>query len=326
MGSKSRELKCLKCGKIFSQKSNYTRHINRKFQCNKITTKQDEEIHNNSTKTDVNPPDFVENFSSAPFDDSPILDIPILQVIPNVDKLTCPNCGKKFVRTDVRAKHCLSSCPVQKQYHISMEKLLQKMIDKIKTLQTENVQLKMSKISNTTNNNTTNNNTTYNILNVNNISDFKLVAYGKEDMSFITPANYDKIFKRGRNAVIEFVQFLHFNTSHPENHNIYISNIRDDYALIFDGTRWMLQQRNKVLDDMYIDSVSALDDKYYERKKNNSDLIVTKFEQFLEKRTDDKVVNDIKAELKLLIYNYRYMVEDARKRLEIDEPKIPKLI
>lgn len=322
MSNKSIELECTKCGKIFNKKCNYERHINRKISCLLASAK----VGEISANFGGNVKDLAEISKPAH-----LYDIPVLHVIPDVDKLTCPNCGKKFARCDYRIKHCASRCPVKKQYHLDMEKLLQKMIEdnqnmykENKTLRSENEKLKMTKVSNTMTNNTTTNNT-YNILNVNSLSDIKLVAYGKEDMSFITPANYDKIFKRGRNAVIEFIQFLHFNASHPENHNIYISNIRDDYALIFDGSRWMLQQRNKVLDDMYIDSISTLDDKYYERKKTNPDLIVTKFEQFLEKRTDDKVVNDIKAELKLLIYNYRYMVEEARKKLEPDEIKIQKI-
>jgi len=62
---------------------------------------------------------------------------------------------------------------------------------------------------------------------------FNILAFGKEDLSHITDDTYKKIINKGFKSVPALVDAIHFNKDKPENHNIYISNIRDDYILVF---------------------------------------------------------------------------------------------
>lgn len=287
---------CSKCLKVFPKKSQYTYHINRKNPCK--TPK--------NTSIGVSPLESAKKFTQ---------DNVIQQQVIQSDALTCPSCGKHFSRLDNRNRHVNKRCKVRKQYVQSMELLMQQMID----IKKENDALKeeVKKLKETHHDSPT-----YNIVNtqiINNYNNTKLVAFGNEDKSLLTDTVYGKIFNRGRYSVVEFIKFLHFNIKHPENHNIFISNINSEHVLIFDGVRWMLSQRDKTIKDVYQDSVSTLDDVYFRKIAKSPESAVSRFEEFLKKSEKSEVLNDIKEELKLLFYNYRHFAESAKKRIEADD-------
>ena len=45
------------------------------------------------------------------------------------------------------------------------------------------------------------------------------------------------IFHKGFKSVENLTKSLHFDKNRPENHNIYISNIKDNYVMMYDGDR-----------------------------------------------------------------------------------------
>ena len=44
---------------------------------------------------------------------------------------------------------------------------------------------------------------------------------------------YIKILKRGSNCIPKLLEAIHFNPEKPENHNIYIPNIKNNYVMIY---------------------------------------------------------------------------------------------
>ena len=100
-----------------------------------------------------------------------------------------------------------------------------------------------------------------NIINTNNI---KLLAFGKEDMTHIVDELYKKILNRGFKSVPTLVEHVHFNKNKPENHNIYISNIRTNYVLIYDGIDWKLKEKDDILQQLMDDKTAILTDKFEE--------------------------------------------------------------
>lgn len=49
------------------------------------------------------------------------------------------------------------------------------------------------------------------------------------------------------------IEYIHFNKNKPQYHNVYISNNRDKYAMVYDGDIWKLvdsiEITNKLCDD-----------------------------------------------------------------------------
>lgn len=295
---------CPRCFKTFDKKSHYDVHMGRKRPCVQIDKPQ-QIISENVEKNDENMLKVDDPISKKDTKLVPPENVIIVQS-ELYDELQCIFCHKVFTRKDVKNKHMMESCPLRKKLSRKVEEAIKKILAENSSLREENRKLKGKK-----------SNTTYNIMNAyinNTYNTVKLAAYGHEDMSFITPTHYSEIFNHGKNAVPIFIKFLHFNKKHPECNNIFISNIHDDYVLIFNGHKWMLHQRDKALDDVYFDSVSTLDDVYHKQIKNNPESVVLRFEEFLDKRDNDKIANDIKNELKLLFYNYKDIVENTKKQ------------
>ena len=105
------------------------------------------------------------------------------------------------------------------------------------------------------------------------------------------------------NSIPELTKMIHFDVNKPENHNVYISNMRDNFILIYDGNDWQLKDRSEILDQIIQDKSVILEEKFNETISNLSDYVKNKFKQFLEIKDDDVIINRIKKELKIMLYN-----------------------
>jgi len=235
--------------------------------------------------------------------------------------LECKYCFKIFSRNDSLRRHLKSRCKIkienEKQKEIIFQGLMQKMENmenRINELETENVRLQgtqglpslqntnLTTINNTTN---TNNNTINNITN-NNLS-IQLVAFGQEDKDQLSNMELFKIIKKGFKSVPEFVKVLHFDENRPENHNIFIPNMRDGYIMIFDGEKWNLVDRIDTIENLFDDGRNFLaekKDKLKEILNDKNKRVLIKFDRF-NKDIDDypSKKNEILTDIKLLLDN-----------------------
>jgi hypothetical protein len=191
------------------------------------------------------------------------------------------------------------------------ENIYQELIKQMKEVQEQNKELKdellkMKNITMTNSNNTINCNTITN----NSIS---LVAFGKEDLSYISNNIYKKIFASGSKSVLEFISHIHFNENKPEHSNVYISNIRDKYAMIYDGNKWILKDQTVVIGDLFENNKDNIIDKFEDLFEKLSERIINKFYRFINKEDNDKLINSIKQEIRLLLYNKKEIPLNIRK-------------
>ena len=68
--------------------------------------------------------------------------------------------------------------------------------------------------------------------------DVKVVKFGEENLSYISDDTFKKIIGRGFKSLEEFMNHVHFNKDHPENHNIYVASLKDGHVVTFNGDRW----------------------------------------------------------------------------------------
>ena len=61
-------------------------------------------------------------------------------------------------------------------------------------------------------------------------------------------------------SVPSLIKEVHFNPNVPENHNIYISNIKNKYAMVYDGTRWEIKDQDETIDKLIIDQEYAIEE------------------------------------------------------------------
>ena len=276
--------KCDKCLKEFSQKCHYIKHINKKFPCKENPQK--------STFFPQNPTKMESNINND---------------------LKCNYCGKVYSRIDSLNRHINGYCRIKKANDAQMEALMERLIKIEENNKELKEDVKKLKEKNSEYKNIINN-TQNNIQNQTNNITFKINAYGTENTSKITVNDYKRILGRGMNSVPVFVEKLHFDENTPENHNVYISNLRDEYVLMYDGKKWRLNNRDDALQQLYEDKSDILETKFEELIEQLDESTIKMFNRFLKiKDDDDEKIKVIKKELKKTLYDNREIAMKTRR-------------
>jgi len=107
------------------------------------------------------------------------------------------------------------------------------------------------------------------------------------------------------------IEQIHFDPQKPENHNIYISNIKNNYVMLYNGNKWILKDRDEAITNLIDDKDVILEQKLEEwiEKGNEYPKIMNKFKRYIEKKDNNKVLNKIKDEIKLVLFNNREIVD-----------------
>jgi hypothetical protein len=141
-------------------------------------------------------------------------------------------------------------------------------------------------------------NGSFNTTNIQN--NITLLAYEKTDTSHLTDDDYKKCIKKVNFCVKNLIEKIHFNPNKPENMNIYISNMKDKYLMVYDGTNWNLANKNDQLEKLYDDKEIMLEE-WLETNKDTE--MKDKFLRYLNNKETDECINMIKEEIKLMMYN-----------------------
>tara|TARA_B100000886_G_scaffold53109_1_gene32684 strand:- start:270 stop:1169 length:900 start_codon:yes stop_codon:yes gene_type:complete len=160
--------------------------------------------------------------------------------------------------------------------------------------------------------NTTNNN----ITNVQN--NIKLLNYKDTDTSDLTENDYVKCLEHYNFCVPHLIRRIHFNPKKPENHNVYISNLKNSYVMVYANDKWKVKNRDETITELIDDKQVLLEQKIQEwvKEGNKYPRIMAKFSRYIEKRENSKVLNAIKEDIKLTLYNNRNMIIENNKLLE----------
>ena len=315
-------LTCPECNNIYSNKSNLNRHII-KFHPYKISPNNDLcELQSNNihTYTTINNDNHCNSSSSnspiSKFTPNPTYlhteSLSSTQIPPNYQ---CHHCFINFSRKDSLKRHININCKVKKtneEKELNNNKIIQEMQEEIQQLKQQITT--GGDINCNNNNNTINNNTTTNVQNIN------ILAFGKENIEYIDDKTVKMLLGCGFESVPQYIKRLHFNEPHPENHNIYISNERDNYVKKFTGKRWVNVDREDMIHELYIDGRDYLVDKYDELKDDLKKATITKFGRFKHnaKIEDIDTIKKNKKEIKRLLYNFRDIPLKTRKNLDED--------
>jgi hypothetical protein len=139
----------------------------------------------------------------------------------------------------------------------------------------------------------------------NNIQNINLLAYRASDVSHLTDQDYRSCLKKVNHCVRNMIEKVHFNPSKPENMNIYISNIKDKYIMVYDGNNWNLANKKEELDRLYEEKEMMLEEWL---ETNPEKELKDKFLKYLNNKENDECLNRIKDEIKLMLYNKK-MIE-----------------
>ena len=337
-------LKCNKCGKEFNRTYNYNRHINRIKPCSKDVEKNTPDKSNKGCEFINNTP-VQSKFSkkkekNIQKTDNKILTPTIKKTKKNNKGITykcsscnesfgtkytlnrhivnrctikkstsektmntCKYCNRAFSNKYILKRHINYRCKVIKSIYRNKEELYQKLLSKMKTMEEQNKKLtnKLIVITNMDNSININNNKNSN----NTINNINLVVFGNEDMESIGIDQIKKILNKGFMSVPQLTSEIHFNKNLPQFHNVYISNNRDKYAMVFNGSNWNLQEKQPIIDQLIEDKQDFLLEKYEELKDELPESTIRKFDRYIEQHMDNEVIEQNKKNIQLILYNCR---------------------
>ena len=145
--------------------------------------------------------------------------------------------------------------------------------------------------------------------NQNNIYNIQLLNHKDTDYSHLTPKDYMRCIRDCNHCVKSLIEKVHFNEIKPENMNIYISNIKGNYAMIYNGNQWQIVNKKEQIDDLYEYNEVVLET-WYDDYKEQYPEIIKSFQRYLKNKDENDVINDVKKEILFMLYNNRKMIQE----------------
>lgn len=137
-----------------------------------------------------------------------------------------------------------------------------------------------------------------------NIINVHLTAYNNPNLKD-AEKYYKEAVKKIFMAVPTLIEKIHFNENNPENHNLVIKNARTKIAKVFNGKKWTSINEEQLLDELVDTYENLLNDYAME----NNPKYITKMNIIKDRDTEEKVNEDLKTEVKKVLYDNRSIIK-----------------
>ena len=275
------EFTCECCKYITTKRFNYDKHLNsKKHIMMEESSKKHPKVNLESTKNQQ-----LVNQESTQVAEKVALEF------------TCKYCGHKFKFKQSMYRHIKYTCTKNKDEDLKelvrlLNQRLEQQENKIES-QSKQIEKLMGKLEINGSFNT-------------NIQNINLLSYRETDVSHLTDQDYRSCLKKVNHCVKNMIEKVHFNPGKPENMNIYISNIKDKYIMLYDGANWNLANKKDEIDRLYEEKEMMLEEWL---ESNPEKELKEKFMKYLNNKESDECLNRIKDEIKLMLYNNQKMIE-----------------
>ena len=257
--------------------------------------------------------------------------------------ITCKKCKKEFNTRQAKWKHqnnCVdNSIDFEEKYELIKEdyEAIKKEFESMKS-QFAMLLNKQAKIHPKTlqkiNNQLVNsgqqvvNNGQVGVVGNNNVVHNTYVKFGPVDFEkVLTNKEILSILNKPFISLEESIKLIHFNDKLPEYNNVYITNMKDDLAYVFDGNKFISVKKNDVVANMIENYANEIELSFDNNKNKLKDNVSKRVKAFLDLiNNDDKYVDvhnksysNFKAykigDIKRLIYDH----SDPKKLAELNK-------
>ena len=278
------EYKCECCNYSTKKKYNFDKHIlSNKHKLMIVNTKTTQSKHVVNTKTTQNQ-DLVADIKTHLF--------------------SCKYCERQFKFKQSMYRHIKYSCTKNKTEDLTelvrlLNLQLQSQTKQIDT-QSKQIEKLMDKleINNYTQN--TNSNNTINVTNIN------LLNYKDTDTSHLTNIDYKKCLEQASRCVLKLIEKVHFNPDKPENMNIYISNMKNNYMMMYKENKWNLVKKDE-MESVYNHKEYLIIELF---NLNKDPELMKYFERFIDLKEDKPTAEAVQEEYKLMLFNNRRTIKN----------------
>ena len=237
----------------------------------------------------------------------------------------CKYCKRSYTTATSMYRHMRTSCNAKQQFEREKDEIYERLLkleqenaevraankkyaNEIEQLKND-VNRKNSSIKNKTSNINNGVQVTNGNVNINNgtINHITLIAHGKEDISKIDRSELIKVFGSGFNSTLKLTETMHFNPKYPEFHNVYISSMKNKYAMVYDGNDWNLVMKDDLIDRMYDNKRDRIEENLDDFVKSLTGSQKRALHRWMNADDTHPYISKIKNDIKLLLYNKRNM-------------------
>lgn len=213
---------------------------------------------------------------------------------------TCKYCEQNFKFKQSMYRHIKYTCTKNKTEDLTeLVRLLNARLEKQdKQLETQAKQIEklMGKLEiNGSFNNTVNVTNNINLLN-----------YKDTDTSHLTDEDYKKCLRKASRCVLKLIEKVHFNPEKPENMNVYISNMKDKYMMMYQDNKWTLTNKDE-LNTVYNHKEDLIEEWFNIKKDPEMEKF---FNRYVELKDDKITMETVQEEYKLLMFNNRDLIKN----------------
>jgi len=235
----------------------------------------------------------------------------------------CKYCEKSFSHNTSLIRH-IKSCKVKNNIINKQQMEIKELKDNNKTLQNDNETLQNDneklndyihelekntkqlqknllekvKFINTMENTTNTTNNTNNTLNMgdnntignnnNNVNNIIINAFDNTKLDCLTDDEIYECLKTMSDSYIKVLEKIHFNNNHPENQNVYLSNLRLNTMRVFNGSLWTTIDKEEALIKI-CDNCTGIFDNFIGDCENNDKypILQTKYYKYQQQITEN---------------------------------------
>jgi hypothetical protein len=249
-----------------------------------------------------------------------------------VDKkpFECRYCERGFNSKSGMYKHMETCKEKAKKHNKKLNKTKGEDKKRMKNLEKTNKDLKntldiiLKELKEIKKQNETKNNQTINIGNIGNINNntINLIAHGKEDLTKLTKEEFLEILRSGYDSPIKLTEKIHFNPDRPENHNIYISNKKGKYALVFNGADWSSKNKKDVIQNLYEDKKDYIETYMSDYVADLTESRKKALKRWLDTPEEDAKIIRVKDALLMLLYDKREITKNTIEKNKFNNKQI----
>jgi hypothetical protein len=206
----------------------------------------------------------------------------------------------------------------------TLRKMLHKLtkeVEKLSSKQSSSTPQQSIQTQNNVNNQQIIENQNNNITNNIQINQINLNNYDNPNCDFLTIEQKNKFLKDRYKGLIDFITYVYFNESYPENHTILYTNLRSKFGHIYKNNKWMIEEIDMIADKLNDYSFDKLSE-HLDTIKDNTDKTITskyekdieKGEKFIEHYTSNDVTKQSRTNIKKIIYNNKDLVIKTREK------------
>ena len=268
---------CDRCGYVNQHRSNFIKHLNRKYICKSLKNdisidkiKEKYKLKNIVKKSSKSHPKVIqEKMTGHP-------EVIQKSSKSHPDVFLCDFCNKEFKFKQGKFKHMIYRCIIKQQLDKEQNTIywknlfeqekkekdeIKKEKDEIKKDKEEKLKQKeeminklvkqietlLTKVGNNNNNRTINNN-------------IIIRNFGNENISYLTNNFFKKLLYGGPFISIpRIVKRIHFNEKHPENMNLKIKDKDNPFISVFEENKWKQKDRKNTIKEIVNDKFELID-------------------------------------------------------------------